>query len=146
MLDGSGRRALVASFGTTVGVLQRIETIPDPEIATPPSGSWEGRMIAIDNDNVDEANARRSAVTLECTETTCQGTRGNTAFSLTLTEVGGNVWAGSVQGLSPGDDGTQVRVVVGPDGDLLAISLCADDIGAAGFYCAYVALERRSPS
>lgn len=142
MLSGSGDRAVVANFGLQVGALQRASTIPSPEPSSNPAGSWEGRFVALDQDNVDEANVTVSSMTLDCGGSTCDGTRGTTAFTLTITEVGGGVWAASVAGLSPSDDATQVRAVMGPDGEFLAMSFCADDPGVTGFYCAYAALER----
>jgi hypothetical protein len=142
MLDSSGDRAVVANFGLQIGVLQRVETIPDPEVVAAVTGSWTGRMITFDLDNVDEATATHDAVTLDCTEASCRGTRGTASFSLALTEVGGGAWSATVSGFSPGDADTRVRAVVGPDGGFLALSLCAVDPRVAGFDCAYAAIER----
>jgi hypothetical protein len=144
LLDPRRDRAVVADFGFRMGVIQRQETMPSPLPDADLRATWSGRMVALDNENPDQAEVSTFDVVLTCGEARCEGTANRRPLSLDLMKGEGAVWAGSVSGLNPADERLEVRALQSPDGELLGVSICSrpSEVETNGIACAYAALDR----
>ena len=142
--DETGDRALIGDFFSRVGAIQRTDTIATSSAAPSLDGRWSGRFAAIDNPNPDDAELETGDLTLDCTSLVCAA-GGTETFALRFVEPDTPAWAGTVEGLITNDELLRARAVASPDGEMLALAVCArvNDVAAAGFFCAYAALTRQ---